>query len=197
MCLCTIVTVSFFHFFPHNNLSLPIQSTLFNAQFFCSVRLSQWSLFHFFPHNTSYFSIQLAVCTHTLSAMFHFHSAPYFTSSNTKHFPSPLNQLFVQPFYLLCSIVTVLLTSFLPSHYIFPLHPVSCLYPHIICYVPLSQCSFFQFFPLSTNSFSIHSTIFNTLYLLCSPVTVILISLLPHTSYTLSIQTPVCNPQFF
>jgi hypothetical protein len=76
---------------------------------------------HFFPtlHFPSH-SSHLFV-THTLFSLFYFHSAPYFISSLTLQFPSPSSQLFVPTIYLLCSIVTVLLISILPSHYTFPI----------------------------------------------------------------------------
>jgi hypothetical protein len=48
--------------------------------------------------------------------MFHFHSAPYFTSSLTLYFPCSPRQLFLTTIYLICSIVSMLLISLFPHN---------------------------------------------------------------------------------
>jgi hypothetical protein len=52
-------------------------------------------LLHFFPQTKISLSIQLALCIKILSAMSHFHNAPYFSSSHTLHLPSPFIVLFL------------------------------------------------------------------------------------------------------
>jgi hypothetical protein len=87
-----------------------MHSTVFNPQFICSVLLSHCSLLHFFP--TLQFpspSCQLFL-THSLSALFSWHSAPYITSSLTLHFLSPFNQLFYTHF--ICSVPLSQCTKF-------------------------------------------------------------------------------------
>jgi hypothetical protein len=109
--LCSIFTVLLIHFFPHTTFALPSsQLCAPTLNLLCSIFTVL--LISILPSQYTSISIQSAVCTHTLSALFHFYSAPYFTSSPTQHLPSPSSQLFLPTIYLLCSIFTVLLIHF-------------------------------------------------------------------------------------
>jgi len=114
-------------FLPHATLPHSIHWGVCNPQFMCSVLLSPCYLIHFFPHNTLPLSIHSAVCNSHFMCSVLCHSAIYFTSSLTLHFPPPSSQLFVNHTLSALFLVKMLLTSILPSQYPSPLHPVICL----------------------------------------------------------------------
>jgi hypothetical protein len=151
---------------PHYNF-LTILSAFCNAQFFCSVLLSQYSLFHIFQHITHFFSIKSTVftqiyrlCSHVTVLLISFLHTHY------NFLLHPVSCLYPQ----LCSIVIVFVISILSSHYTFLLHSFSCLYTKFIWSVPFSQCSLFHFFPHTTISHSILSDICNPQFISYFPL---------------------------